>query len=294
MFSLPTSGSASAAYRLRAASASDIHAPEYFGSLWNNGSDQSHSSDPSAQLNFPTPQSLASLETRPPSGMQPGVGCSLPVPCTCFESALKTHETVEINLSWGISDVSGNVCNSSFEALQWLKTAIQRCDALLECVACCSRPEHITIVMSMCHKVLQAVRDLYHGTGGRKFGPCNSKENGASVSLARPNSSYGPTRNQEKLSESSLSTSASSISGYALQDQRRQSESSRESYAGSWELDDEDELQALRSILRLRMEKLSKLIEKLERVVSFNRWPAHTRVVQAIRDQFAATASQAK
>ena len=59
-------------------------------------------------------------------------------------------------------------------------------------------------------------------------------------------------------------------------------------------MDDEDELQALRSILRLRMEKLSKLIEKLERVVSFNRWPAHTRVVQAIRDQFAATASQAK
>ncbi|KAI0470316.1 hypothetical protein F4859DRAFT_515841 [Xylaria cf. heliscus] len=53
-----------------------------------------------------------------------------------------------------------------------------------------------------------------------------------------------------------------------------------------WELDDEDELQALRSLLQLRVMKFGDVISKLEKAIMAQGWLAHKGIIYAMRQRF--------
>ncbi|RYP17320.1 hypothetical protein DL765_004611 [Monosporascus sp. GIB2] len=271
-------------------------ADEYFNSMRDGGNNQQIANDRPPQLNILTPKSIGGLEARPHSGFALADSGSPSLPCRCLESAAITYQSVDLNLCWGLNELSGSACHGSVEALQYLKHAIKSCEALLECVTCSSRPEHITLICSMCNKVLQAIHEIGLDTGDKHLRDSNNEGRPRLPRLRLQSSPCGEIlhRVQSTVNIRPGVPIASSMGDFLAGQQRKSDDTSKESQIGSWELDDEDEVQALRSLLSLRTERLGQLIDKLERIVHYNRWPAHTRIMQAIRDQFTLTTVRMK
>ena len=74
--------------------------------------------------------------------------------------------------------------------------------------------------------------------------------------------------------------------------QQRERERERERERGGlnigllWQLDGDDELHVVQSLLLLRVKKLGRLIGNIERVVNMNHWPTHEDRARDLRDRF--------
>lgn len=62
-------------------------------------------------------------------------------------------------------------------------------------------------------------------------------------------------------------------------------------WIGSWRLDNEDEIEVIRSLLTTRMSRLDALIHQVKGVVYLHNWLAHQKIVQEILDHFRLTTS---
>lgn len=68
---------------------------------------------------------------------------------SCLEEAAQTYQTVEENLGWAPV--------GKIQLLRLQKSAIMRCESLLDCKDCVHRPEFVMLVISMAYRVLVSI-----------------------------------------------------------------------------------------------------------------------------------------
>lgn len=209
--------------------------------------------------------------------------------CSCDYEAVSIYEAIEVNLVWDPRNGSG----TTDEILQHQKKALARCEALFECRPCSARSGYIMLVIAMCGKMLGSLENMELGIllglgEGSEPGPelttalkvvsplqvSSQLEKESTLRSGVKRSKRGFTK--EQLGRASSGSSSSSI------DENRW----RRLKIGRWQLDDDDELHVLQSLLTARMTRLGSLIGMIEGVVDGNCWPAHEGMTRDLRERF--------
>lgn len=174
--------------------------------------------------------------------------------CSCFAQAIGVYEGIGARSIGCSRDPS----TSTDQILQHQKLALMRCEDLLKCQRCCSRSDFIMLIISMCDRMLSSLHSvLERARQGRQHG----QSQGSCVQRETQNNAMSSTFN---VNNSSRGRPRLQI--------------------GAWQLDDEDELQVLQSLLKLRFAKLGDFVNEIGKVVDINHWPAHQHIVLNLRE----------
>ncbi|KAI0514694.1 hypothetical protein F5B22DRAFT_656645 [Xylaria bambusicola] len=128
------------------------------------------------------------------------------------------------------------------EMLQCQKDVLVSCETLLECKACSQRSDYVMLIVSMCHEMMNGIGDLSE--------------------MILPGSQQGSSKRPR--SESDVRKRDLKVK------------------AGAWRLDDEEEINVIRSLIGIRITRLGSLITLLEKGVKVNH-PAYEWVIRALR-----------
>lgn len=147
------------------------------------------------------------------------------------------------------------------EILRSLKRAMEGLDTLFECRSHRSRPEFISLHVSICDMMLGGVEHLVPRVGGDEPGACRTEE--AAETSSNRGSLHG--------------SSSSSKSGTAM--------CTPQPAFMLGTLDEEDELHVLHSLVCARAKRLSILIDKLSHTAEKNGRPIQRYFVRHLRDR---------
>jgi hypothetical protein len=137
---------------------------------------------------------------------------------------------------------SNGLAVSVDDMLQCQKDILVSCETLLECGRCSLRSDYVMLIVSMCHEMMNGIGDL-----GAMLLP--GSQNERSSKRSRSESDGGRKRGLKP---------------------------------GGWRLDDEDEIQVIKSLIGIRIARLGSLIGQLEKTVKANH-PDYEWVIRALR-----------
>jgi hypothetical protein len=146
--------------------------------------------------------------------------------------------------------------------LQRQKTILVRFESLLGCGTCWSRPDFVMLMITMCDRMLTSLEAV------ERF-VCSRTDDTNRVSS---NSTAAADVNAMATSRAELDLPPLSRSPQVLQPR-----------VGAWQIDDDDELELVISLIKSRVTRLGNLIAMAEGMVSANAWLWHERLAQALR-----------
>jgi hypothetical protein len=172
--------------------------------------------------------------------------------CSCFKQAMSTNEAIEV-IIWGQQETLGDV----YSILQQQKAALAKCEDLLECRGCNAQPPYVMMLLSMCRNLLATLdRVCQRPSGVETRGIPTSSERNVECQKKR------------KIGEGDDGgVDFHRTYGNIIQERK---------------LDDDDELSVLRSLVSVRVRMLSRILGKLDRVVSNSNWPVHKDVCREL------------
>jgi hypothetical protein len=145
------------------------------------------------------------------------------------------------------------------------KTILLRCDSLVRCGTCWSRPDFVMLIITMCDRILTSLEAVERFVCSRSDDDINRvSSNGAAAAV--------DIQAMATSSRAGLDVSSLSRSSQVLQPR-----------VGAWQIDDDDELELVISLIKSRVTRLGNLITMAEGTISANAWPWHERLVQALR-----------
>ncbi|KAF5564691.1 transcription factor [Fusarium phyllophilum] len=225
--------------------------------------------------------------------------------CCCMMTAVSIYETMQAQLVWGdpvagpsaASSPNSTSAGSSYSSgpswsgsesgsgtgtaattyqstsplmtqqtiLKRQKMILLRCDSLVQCGSCWSRPDFVMLIMTMCDRILTSLEAVERFVCSRSDDDLNrNSSNGAAAALDMQ-AMAAPSR--AGLAVSSLSRSSQML----------------QPGVGAWQIDDDDEMELVISLIKSRVTRLGNLITMAEGTISANAWPWHERLVQALR-----------
>lgn len=198
----------------------------------------------------------ASSETSPPPTSST---CeSIQFCYTCLAKATKTLEAIEA-ASWALREK----VDYTNEMLHEQKRAMIECKDLLCCQKCVTQPAYIMLVLSICGKILGTLEALCCGI------PTAGKDGSADEPCPNPKRRW-TGRDSGSGSEFSSHGYRQPIYGYGNR---------------KTQLDNEDELLVLQSLLRARVAKLDGLLGRLHVFITEHNWPAHKGLIRELQDR---------
>lgn len=222
--------------------------------------------------------------------------------CSCFADALGIFESIEVNLVWRLHRQD----SARENLLQEQKRALSDCEALLQCRSCTAQSKFIMLVMAMCEKILSSMetmcppepsstyRDgrISRRDGGLMKGIVVTKgyqdslqgEPRDSVSVNTP---YESPKRGLAGSSSPFSDTTSWGGSNGNRNYGGGEEQSRKVRIGQWQLDDDDELFVLQSLVTTRLSRLSNLASMLARLIDEHHWAAHKGKIHDMRQRCA-------
>lgn len=220
--------------------------------------------------------------------------------CFCMMTAVSIYEALQVQLDWGdpvaglspapspksasadspyspLSSLSGSgsgtgsgsaTCHDTTPLmtqqtiLQRQKTILARFESLLGCGTCWSRPDFVMLMITMCDRILTSLEAV------ERF-VCSRTDD---TNRASSNSPAAADVNAMATSRAELDLPPLSRSPQAQQPR-----------VGAWQIDDDDELELVISLIKSRVTRLGTLIAMAEGTVSANAWLSHERLAQALR-----------
>ncbi|CVL08826.1 hypothetical protein FPRO06_13223 [Fusarium proliferatum] len=230
---------------------------------------------------------------------------SSPSSCCCMMTAVSIYEAMQSQLVWGdpvagpsaASTPSSTSAGSSYSSgpswsgsdsgsgagtaattcqstsplmtqqtiLKRQKMILLRCDSLVQCGTCWSRPDFVMLIMTMCDRILTSLEAVDRFVCNRSDDDINKvSSNGTAAAL---DMQVMATPLSAGLEVSSLSRSSQML----------------QPGVGAWQIDDDDEMELVISLIKSRVTRLGNLITMAEGTISANAWPWHERLVQALR-----------
>ncbi|RTE69453.1 hypothetical protein BHE90_016165 [Fusarium euwallaceae] len=237
---------------------------------------------PSAHNNKVTTEAHPSTHFSTPPDLD-ATSASTSSSCCCMMTAVSIYEALQVQLVWGDpvvgpspapSPKSGSADFSySSESdttplmtqqtiLQRQKTILVHFESLLGCGTCWSRPDFVMLMITMCDRMLTSLEAV------ERF-VCSRTDNTNRVSS---NSTATADINSLATSRAELDLPPLSRSPQVLQPR-----------VGAWQIDDDDELELVLSLIKSRVTRLGTLIAMAEGMVRANAWLLHERLAQALR-----------
>ncbi|KAI1441224.1 hypothetical protein F5Y02DRAFT_311135 [Annulohypoxylon stygium] len=260
----------------------DFPAKSFYGSLYDidpvspvspSFSSVFHTEFPDGGTRHPSIDDFANITN---FGTAPFEEYSMPsvneTPCSCTKQAATVYESVEVHLVWGPRETGDG--NSWEKILQHQKKALAQCEKILKCPGCIGRSEVIMLVASICERIMGSLENMFAEPSGTSGGSDPHQGSGAAMGTDLTDGLEGDDGILFK--QMGLGYTGANID----MDGRRRL------LIGRWQLDDEDELHVLQSLLVARMTKLDKLIGRLETAIKANYWPAHKGLVRSLRQRF--------
>ncbi|PYI10665.1 hypothetical protein BO78DRAFT_414303 [Aspergillus sclerotiicarbonarius CBS 121057] len=208
---------------------------------------------------------------------------------SCFIRAAQTYETIEVSLVWGLKESHSEAVGDVFEQL---KLALAACECLLQCQQCTMQHEYVMLLISMSRKIVGALESLYH-----MFWLAAPRRGSRVTFYTRQHSlSRGKTR----LPSLRPSWTPSSGSETDLLMEGSSGDSSTSSPLdgsncghGSERLglDADDEHVVFQSLLLARAARLDVFIDRLEKLVTEERWPVHREGTRELQERVKALLS---
>ncbi|KAI0882029.1 uncharacterized protein GGS22DRAFT_191760 [Annulohypoxylon maeteangense] len=201
--------------------------------------------------------------------------------CSCTKQAATIYESVEVHLVWGPRETGD--ANVSEKILQHQKKALAQCEKILRCPRCIGRSEVIMLVASTCERIMGSLENMFAepSEAGDNLGWMQTSSGGFDGNQCSTTDTDLTNGLGDEESALFKQTDMASIGASGDTDGRRGLR------IGRWQLDDEDELHVLQSLLAARMTKLDKLIGQLETAIKGNYWPAHKGLIRSLRQRFA-------
>ncbi|KAK6823351.1 hypothetical protein RU639_006214 [Aspergillus parasiticus] len=172
-----------------------------------------------------------------------------PASCSCLSQILRTFEMVQLATAGESQDTPEAFYSNTQQTLCLQKDALASCETLLECATCSAQSEHITMVTHISDRMLTSIRDLVSASPMVR---CLAYRDGL-------------------ISSQSGSYNDPGDAGLKI---RR------------WKLDNEDEMQVLRSLVNVRITKLNSLLNRLEKIVIVYQWSSHVSIVRDLQERF--------
>lgn len=252
---------------------------------------------PNAHDNKVTTEVQPATHLLPPPELDTTSTCSTSSSCSCMMAAVSIYEALQVQLVWGdpiaglspapspnsgsadspyspLSSWSGSGTGSGTGSgsatchttslitqqtiLQRQKTMLARFESLLGCGTCWSRPDFVMLMITMCDRILTSLEAVERFVCSRTDGKTMVSSNSATAAAAATDAN----------------TMATSRAELDLVQQPR---------VGAWQIDDDDELELVISLIKSRVTRLGNLIAMAERTVSANAWLSHERLAQALR-----------
>ncbi|KAF5579088.1 transcription factor [Fusarium pseudoanthophilum] len=248
------------------------------------------------------PTTTHSHSSTPPGSVATSTASSS---CCCMMTAVSIYETMQAQLVWGdpiagpstASTPSSTSAGSSYSSgpswsgsesgsgigaaatayqstsplmtqqtiLKRQKMILLRCDSLVQCRSCWSRPDFVMLVMTMCDRILTSLEAVERFVCSRNDDELNkASTNGTATAL--------DVQAMATASRAGLEVPSLSRSSQMLQPG-----------VGAWQIDDDDEMELVISLIKSRVTRLGNLITMAEGTISANAWPWHERLVQALR-----------
>ncbi|KAK5655557.1 hypothetical protein OQA88_5488 [Cercophora sp. LCS_1] len=146
--------------------------------------------------------------------------------------------------------------------LQRQKTILVRFESLLGCGTCWSRPDFVMLIITMCDRMLTSLEAVERFVCGRTDDTNEVRSQSAAAADVNAMAASRPERDPPPLPHSPQ----------ALQPR-----------VGAWQIDNDDELELVISLIKSRVKRLGNLIAMTEGTVSANAWLWHERLAQALR-----------
>ncbi|KAF5636742.1 transcription factor [Fusarium tjaetaba] len=225
--------------------------------------------------------------------------------CCCMMTAVSIYETMQAQLVWGdpmagpstASTPSSTSAGSSYSSgLSWSgsesgsgigtattayqsafplmtqqtilkrqKMILLRCDSLVNCGTCWSRPDFVMLIMTMCDRILTSLEAVERFVCSRNDEEMSKASSNGTATALDMQTMTTPSR--AGLEVPSLSRSSQML----------------QPGVGAWQIDDDDEMELVVSLIKSRVTRLGNLITMAEGTISANAWPWHERLVQALR-----------
>lgn len=251
-----------------------------------------------AHDNKVTTEAQAATHLLPPPELDATSTASTSSSCSCMMTAVSIYEALQVQLVWGdpiagmsqapspnsasadspyspLSSWSGSGSGSGTGSgsaaghttalmtqqtiLQRQKTMLARFESLLGCSTCWSRPDFVMLMITMCDRILTSLEAVERFVCSRTDGTNRVGSNSTTPAAADAN------------------TMAMSRADLDLPSHVQQPR------VGAWQIDDDDELELVISLIKSRVTRLGNLIAMAERTVSANAWLSHERLAQALR-----------
>ncbi|KAH7028043.1 uncharacterized protein B0I36DRAFT_365164 [Microdochium trichocladiopsis] len=229
--------------------------------------------------------------------------------CSCMMTAVRIYEALQVQLVWGdpvagmspapspnsasadspcssLSSSSGSgsgsrpgtlsgsaTCNTTplmtqQTILQRQKTMLARFESLLGCGTCWSRPDFVMLMITMCDRILTSLEAVERFVCSRTDDANRVSSNTTAAAAA----AVAADVNATAASRAELGLPPLSRSPQVQQPR-----------VGAWQIDDDDELELVISLIKSRVTRLGNLIAMAEGTVSANAWLSHERLAQALR-----------
>ncbi|KAI1268143.1 hypothetical protein F5Y18DRAFT_279535 [Xylariaceae sp. FL1019] len=225
--------------------------------------------------------------------------------CPCMMTAVSIYEALQVQLVWGdpvagmspapspnsasadspsssLSSWSGSgsapgiglgseTCHikpfmTQQTILQRQKTMLARFESLFGCSNCWSRPDFVMLMITMCDRILTSLEAV------ERF-VCSKPDDTNRVSSIRIAAAAAAADVNDMV------TSSKELD-LPLMPRSPQVQQPR---VGAWQIDDDDELELVISLIKSRVTRLGSLIAMAEGTVSANAWLSHERLAQALR-----------
>lgn len=226
--------------------------------------------------------------------------------CSCMTTAVSIYEALQEQLVWGdpvaglspapspksasadspysrLSSWSGSGSESGTGSgsatchttplmiqqtiLQRQKTMLARFESLLGCGTCWSRPDFVMLMITMCDRILTSLEAVERFVCSRTD-DTNRVGSNSTAAAAAAAGIIATTTSRAELDLPPLARSSQEI---------------QQPRVGAWQIDDDDELELVISLIKSRVTRLGNVIAMAEGTVSANAWLSHERLAQALR-----------
>ncbi|KAI1258589.1 hypothetical protein F5Y18DRAFT_342547 [Xylariaceae sp. FL1019] len=171
------------------------------------------------------------------------VGAIIPSRCHCLEHLMSANEKMQVKLVWRAGSPNG-IGVSVDDMLECQKDVLATCGTLLECQSCSLRSQYVLLVVSMCREMANGIEHL------------------SSLILSDRGSQHG-----------SRKRSCSTVDATGMKGLK----------PGGWRLDDEDEMEVIKSLIGIRLTRLRSLVLRLEKGIRQNH-SDYGWIASALRD----------
>ncbi|KAI0099194.1 hypothetical protein GGR51DRAFT_397703 [Nemania sp. FL0031] len=210
--------------------------------------------------------------------------------CSCFSFALRSHESIEVDIVRGLQNNSLTL----EDLLQRLKIDLTDCEALLQCHSCRAKSEYIMLILAICEKIAYSLEDAQGSLLSK------SREHPEETARKRARNSQPNLRSVSSSKITVLAPGRLAPTEYNRKgdgDGGKPAETADENSAGSndsvhhirrkfkvglWQLDEDDETHVLRGLLMARVERFAALLQKIQDVMNHYQWPVHKGIATTL------------